>query len=304
MKHSTYILACCLLISCNTTEYYDGPIIDVHMHSFSHDRYGTPTPSNPITGVTPNTKSNQEVIEFTMKEMERLNIQMALISGPLKNVKEWKAKGLDKFVGGLYYHPRNPLPELHKVKDEYESGTIGIFGELGLAYGGLTPNDSIVQQYFKFAEANEIPVGIHMALGEPNLSISWAPKFRVEHINPLIIEDLVIKFPKLKIYLMHAGWPFLEDTKAIMCMFDNVYADLSLINWLIPEAEFQDYVRGLTNMDGIECDLTKRLMYGSDQMVWQDAIELSIKNIQKIPFLNKDQKADIFYNNAKRFLNK
>ena len=137
------------------------------MHSFSHDRYGTPTPSNPITQVTPNTQSNQEVIEFTLKEMKRLNIEMALISGPLRNVKEWKEKDSDKFIGGLYYHPRNPLPELQEVKKEFESRTIGVLGELGLAYGGLTPNDSIVQQYFKFAEANEIPVGIHMALGEP-----------------------------------------------------------------------------------------------------------------------------------------
>lgn len=292
-----------LVTSCSGVETYDGPIIDVHMHSFGYDRYGTPAPPNPVTQLIPSANSNQEVIELTLKEIERFKIEKALISGPLENVKDWKKNSPDKFIGGIYYNPRTPLPKLEEVKSEFREGIIGVIGELGLAYGGLTPNDSILQQYFEFAETNNIPVGIHMALGEPNLSLTWAPNFRVEYVNPLIIEELVIKYPKLKIYLMHAGWPFLEDTKAIMCMFDNVYADLSLINWLMPETEFQEYVRGLTKVNGVECDLTKRLMYGSDQMVWTDAIEISINNIQNIPFLTKEQKADIFYNNAKRFLN-
>ncbi|WP_350288349.1 amidohydrolase family protein [uncultured Croceitalea sp.] len=304
MRRLKILLAAFIFSSCSMVETYDGPIIDVHMHAFGYDRYGLPVPPNPSTQIIPAASSDQEVIELTLKEIDRLNIEQAWISGPLENVKVWKERSPNKFMGGLYYHPRNPLPELDKVKNNFQEGTIGVFGELGLAYGGLTPNDSVLQPYFELAEANGIPVGIHMALGEPNLSLTWAPKFRVACVNPLIIEELVIKYPKLKIYLMHAGWPFLDETKAIMCMFDNVYADLSLINWLMPDNEFQNYVRGLTNMDGVECDLTKRLMYGSDQMVWPDAMELSINNIQKISFLSKEQKADIFYNNAKRFLSR
>lgn len=302
MRLSNILFAILLVSACSKVDTYDGPIIDVHMHSFPFDRYGVPAPQNPITGVIPKAVSNQEVIELTLKEMNRLNIEMALISGPLENVREWKRTSPDKFIGGLYYHPRTPLPELNEAKSEFENGMIGILGELGLAYGGLTVNDSILQPYFEFAEANGIPVGIHMAIGEPNLAKTWAPKFRVKNVNPLVVEELAVKYPKLKIYLMHAGWPFLEETKAIMCMFDTIYADLSLINWLMPEAEFQKYVLGLTTMNGVECDLTKRLMYGSDQMVWPDAMELSINNIQNIPFLTKEQKADIFYHNAKRFL--
>ena len=38
-------------------------------------------------------------------------------------------------------------------------------------------------------------------------------------------------------------------------------------------------------------------------MAWDDAIPLSIKNVEKAPFLNEKQKQDIFYNNAKRFYN-
>jgi predicted TIM-barrel fold metal-dependent hydrolase len=43
-------------------------------------------------------------------------------------------------------------------------------------------------------------------------------------------------------------------------------------------------------------------MFGSDQMVWPGLIELSIEIIEEAPFLSEEQKRDIFYNNAARFL--
>jgi len=45
----------------------------------------------------------------------------------------------------------------------------------------------------------------------------------------------------------------------------------------------------------------KRIMYGSDEMIWSDALNLSIKNVEDAPFLSEEQKQDIFYNNAAGF---
>jgi hypothetical protein len=46
----------------------------------------------------------------------------------------------------------------------------------------------------------------------------------------------------------------------------------------------------------------KRVMFGSDQMQWPETIELAINRIEQAPFLTDEQKRDILYNNAKRFL--
>lgn len=46
----------------------------------------------------------------------------------------------------------------------------------------------------------------------------------------------------------------------------------------------------------------KRIMFGSDQMVWPEAIDVSIAAINEAPFLSAEQKRDILYNNAARFL--
>lgn len=46
----------------------------------------------------------------------------------------------------------------------------------------------------------------------------------------------------------------------------------------------------------------KRLMFGSDQMRWPQKIGEGIEAIRQAPFLTDEQKRDILFNNAARFL--
>jgi uncharacterized protein len=43
-------------------------------------------------------------------------------------------------------------------------------------------------------------------------------------------------------------------------------------------------------------------MFGSDQMRWPEKIADGIEAIESADFLNEEQKRDILYNNAARFL--
>ena len=43
-------------------------------------------------------------------------------------------------------------------------------------------------------------------------------------------------------------------------------------------------------------------MYGSDQMIWPEVIGETIEAIEAADFLTEEQKRDILYNNAARFL--
>lgn len=95
---------------------------------------------------------------------------------------------------------------------------------------------------------------------------------------------------------MHAGWPFLDDTIALMWAHPQVYAGLGVINWVIPRKEFHAYLKRM-----IDAGLGKRLMFGSDQMVWPESIGLAIEGIESASFLSEEQKRDIFYSNAARF---
>jgi predicted TIM-barrel fold metal-dependent hydrolase len=142
----------------------------------------------------------------------------------------------------------------------------------------------------------DIPVGLHTGLGPPNSPYQCCPKFRASLGNPLLLEEVLIRHPKLRLYVMHAGYPYLREMIALMYVYPQVYADVAVIDWILPREEFHDYLKGL-----MRAGMGKRLMFGSDQMVWPEAIGMAVENIESARFLTLAQKRDIFFNNAVRF---
>jgi uncharacterized protein len=105
------------------------------------------------------------------------------------------------------------------------------------------------------------------------------------------------KHPKLRIYVMHYGSPLVDEMIAMMFTHANLYVDVSCNNWSFPRAQFHEALKRM-----VDAGLEKRIMFGSDQMYWPDAIAVAIKAIETAPFLSEAQKRDILYNNAARFL--
>ena len=73
--------------------------------------------------------------------------------------------------------------------------------------------------------------------------------------------------------------------------------DLGVICYMILKKEFYFYLERLVNVG-----FGKRIMFGSDNMVWPQSISAGIKTINEAPFLSASQKRDILFNNAARFL--
>jgi predicted TIM-barrel fold metal-dependent hydrolase len=273
------------------------PIIDMHMHSFPAAYMGELHIPNPVTGKPSAAASDEELMQATLLEMHRYNIVKAVTSGPLELVYRWKSEEPEHIIGGNHFDEITSLPDIEQLRQQFIAGRLGVLGELVAQNVGLFPGDSLLEPYLSLAEELDIPVGIHTGLGPAGIPYTCCPKFRVTYGNPIYLEEVLISHPKLRIYIMHGGWPYLEETKAIMAVYPQVYADLAVINWIIPREEFYEYLRGL-----IRAGLDKRLMFGSDQMVWPEAIGMAIDAIKSADFLTEEQKRDIFYNNAARFL--
>ena len=82
-----------------------------------------------------------------------------------------------------------------------------------------------------------------------------------------------------------------------MYQYPRLHCDISTINWVVHRQSFLDFFERLTR-----AGLSKRIMFGSDQMLLPETISLAIDAIQEVTFLSEEQKADVFYNNAARFL--
>lgn len=86
--------------------------------------------------------------------------------------------------------------------------------------------------------------------------------------NPLLLEDLLVRHPKLRVYVMHGGRPRFHEF--LRQMFANGFG--------------------------------KRIMFGTDQMRWPEAIGRAIEAVESADFLSHEQRRDILYSNAARFL--
>jgi predicted TIM-barrel fold metal-dependent hydrolase len=292
-----FVLILAVLFSCPCVAQDRGPIVDMHLHTFGLDEYGNPPPPNEITGKVPGARSDASAIRATLAEMQKHHVVLALASGPLADVQRWTAADPGRLIGGAYAGPRDPLPDISVLRRLIQDRKIAVIGELGLQYRGLSPNDPLVDPYFALAEELDVPVAIHTGLGDSGTPFSCCPKFRTSLGNPQGIEDALVRHPKLRVSLMHAGYPYLAETKALLYVYPQVYVDIAVLDWALPKAEFHSYLKAL-----IDAGFGKRIMFGSDQMIWPDAIGLAIAGVDQAPFLSAEQKRDIFYNNAATFL--
>lgn len=271
------------------------PIIDVHVHVYSTDpRWGLKAP-NPANGQEMTATNEKAHMLATFAEMEQHNIVKAVVSNDYEVVLRWKAAAPDRVICSHGFSYPEP-PNLDFLRAEHEAGRLMSLGELGLQYEGLTPSDPRMEPWYTLAEELDIPIGIHMGLTKPGGIYDAFPKYRASLGDPLLLEEVLIRHPKLRVYVMHAGWPMLDQMMALMWAHPQVYVDTSVINWAVPREEFHTYLRRL-----VEAGFGRRIMFGSDQMVWPEAIGMAIEGIESAEFLSEQEKRDILYNNAATF---
>jgi len=289
------------------------PIIDVHLHATNNWGPGYTActgnfiypPVDPKQGgtlsdltdgpeflIAPST--NNELMQQTLDMLEAYNIT-AIASGPLSRVGQWKNNAPNRIVRGISFGQPSDL-SISYLRNLITSKQVVVFGEIAPQYEGLAPGDPLLEPYFALAEELDVPVGIHIGLGPPGTVYVGPPKYRSTLSNPLLLEEVLIRHPQLRIYVMHAGWPMLDEMIHLLYSHPQVYVDVGIIDWGIPRAEFYFYLKRL-----IDSGFGKRIMFGSDQMIWPDAIPVAIETIESADFLTEEQKRDIFYNNAVRF---
>ena len=303
------IMSLLIVLVCGSIHSQDKgqPVIDMHLHCAPADWDEENTPLNRVTGLPSTATTGEDLLPETLLQMDKYNVVFGLLSGPLENVLECNGKAPGRFVIGPQFPMTHKsdlnlmkyLPEAKVLRDYIEKGQIGVIGEITAQYAGMKPGDTLLDQYFALAQEYDLPVGIHTGNGTiVILNPEDRMKYRVEYGNPLEINVVLAKYPDLRIYLMHAGYPFLDDAIAIMKVYRNVYADLSRMNWSsATRIAFHDYLKSL-----IDAGLGARLMFGSDGLGLPEAIGLAIEGINSAQFLTEKQKRDIFYNNAARFL--
>lgn len=309
------------------------PILDMHMHARVASHYGPPPqvicapvremphwdPASPIhTGLRGapcehellSPLTDAEVLAQTLAAMERYNMR-GVLGGSPELVMQWRADAPGRFIPGLdfrldratgtagagdesdSFRPISP----DSMRALFESGAVSVLAEVLNQYGGIAPDDERMEPYWALAQELDVPVGIHIGPGAPGEFYFGNRGYRARMQSPLTLEEVLIRFPRLRVYIMHAGYPFLDDLLALLFAHPQVYVEVSMLVNVEPRAGFYRYLQAI-----VDAGYGKRVMFGSDQMVWPGLIEAAIRSIAEAPFLTDEQRRDIFYNNAARFL--
>jgi Amidohydrolase len=270
------------------------PIIDMHVHS---------------TNTTP---------QAVLGRMANQNLRFFFLSGLVADLADWSAafqpnlylpgivfpceEGRAPITGRSCFGSADVLPDIEWLRGEVQSGRIRAFGELSPQYPGISPNDSLLEPYWQLAEDFDLPVAIHMGPGPQGVAYDSAPvpfkspNYRMALGDPLLLEEVLLRHKKLRLYVMHAGWPRLEAMLALLYAHPNVYVDVAALSAdrLVPRANYYAYLRTL-----VEAGFGKRIMFGTD---FPDQVQTGVTAILEADFLSTEQKSDILCNNAARFL--
>ena len=282
------------------------PIIDMHLHALSFETWpGGDSPPNPLTGKPPEAKTSADILRLTLEAMDRYNIKLGVLSGRLETVSAWKARATDRFLASAQFSGRpasdrtsvDPSPSLDSLRREHAAGRIQALGEITSPYEGVDYAGPELAPYFALAAELKLPVGVHTGLTFPGAVYTCCPRYRLERGDPVKLDEVLARNRGLKLYIMHMGEMFQESTLAILHMYPQVYIDVAVMDWGMPREQFHANLQAL-----VHAGLGKRIMFGSDQMVWPELIGQAIEGIESASFLTDEQKHDIFYNNAARFL--
>jgi len=234
--------------------------------------------------------ARERSMELYLKEMEKSGITTAVV--PMRKKQKGDNDTLvqllkqypGKFVALAGINPTSGDDALQEIKQYVLDGPCqGIIMEPAWLVKPIFANDTQIYPIYQFCQENKIPVC---------LSYGGFHSGTVEYNNPIYIDMLLSDFPKLKLALCHAAWPWVGQAVHLAYKYDNAY--------LSPDIYAIHAAGGIEYLNAANYMLYDKIMYGSAYPIVD--MEGSVRYYQA-GFLREEILPNVLYSNAKVFLN-
>ncbi|HET9224393.1 MAG TPA: amidohydrolase family protein [Roseiflexaceae bacterium] len=154
----------------------------------------------------------------------------------------------DRLIGFMALHPHDPacLDEFERCRTHL--GMRGI--KLGANYQNFDPLEARALAIYERAQRNGLPILFHQGTSP----VREAP-IRLSY--PLLMDEIAIRYPDLKIVMAHVGHPWQVDTCVVIRKHPNVYADVSA-NFYRPYSFWEQMIKAT------EWNVLDKLLFGTD----------------------------------------
>ncbi|MBI2755641.1 MAG: amidohydrolase [Chloroflexi bacterium] len=240
-------------------------IVDVHTHNMQLEHWGPEYEANwqPVYGV-PWTDVTFEAYDAAMGAVDRaivfgITAQAVGMNTPDDYTARFVGHNPAKYIGFMGLDPAAP-----DALDRLERGAtdLGLRGiKLYPVLAGFDPTDARYSAFFARAQHYGLAVLWHFGA-----TPSKAGRLRNSH--PLLLEDVAMRFPDLKMVIAHLGHPWQKDTALVLRKHANVYADVSA-QWLRTWEGFNALI------GCVEWGVADKLLFGSDYPLWTPAEAMS-----------------------------
>ena len=197
---------------------------------------------------------------------------------------------IDFAVGAAGIHVDKRRPDLAALRRTLKETQARFLGPILAQSDGVAPDDPRLEAFWSLAEELDIPAVI--PLGQEPVGDDAA--FRVALGDPLKLESVLRRHPKLRIVVSGAAWPFGDAMVGLMWRYPQVFVDTGVIAWSLPRAEFAAYLSRL-----MDANLGDRILFASGGSNAKRVTEAADR-IRSSDFLTPTQKTAIFSGNASR----
>lgn len=198
----------------------------------------------------------------------------------IEDVARLVREGKGRIIGAASYNPwriEESLAEIERAVREHGFKYVW-FHPLSF---GLAPNDR--RFYPLYAKCNELDIAVGMQVGH---SAEVLPS---EVGRPMLVDDVAIDFPNLRINLSHTGWPWIDEWCSMLWRHPNVYGDISAY---FPRSLDERQVRFMDSSRGRD-----KVLFGTNGL----GLKACIEQFHALP-IKEDTKRRVLRDNAIAFL--
>ena len=189
------------------------------------------------------------------------------IVSPNEYIAEYVQAHPEKLIGFAAVDPmRDNVHEIleHAIDDLKLRGV-----KLGPIYENIHPLDERMWPVYEFCEKRHLPILIHQGTTFPR-------KAPLKYSLPILLEDIAMKHPDLKMIIAHMGHPWIDETIVLIRKQPNFYADISALHY----RPWQFYNALIIAK---EYGVMRKLLFGSDfPFTNPDATIEALKNVNRM----------------------